>query len=33
MILRSDEGLTTFNKNNRLTFLAEKGKNEAFWGV
>lgn len=33
MILRSDEDLTTFNKNKRVTFLAEKVKNQVFWGV
>ena len=33
MILRSDEGLATFNKNNRVTFLAKKVKKQAFWGV
>ena len=33
MIFRSDEGLTTFNKNNRVNFPGKKGQTEAFWGV
>ena len=35
IILRSEEGLTSFSKTNRVNFLVEQSKmpNEAFWGV
>ena len=33
IILRSGEGLTSFNKNNRANFSGEKKGNEAFRGI
>ena len=33
IILRSGEGLISFNKNNRAKFSSEQKYNEAFWGV
>ena len=33
IILRLGEGLTSFNKNNRVIFSGEKWQNEAFQGV
>ena len=32
-ILRSGEGLTTYNNDNNANFSSEKMCNEAFWGV
>ena len=33
IILRSGEGLSSFNKNNRANFSGEKKENEAFQGI